>query len=288
MKRFVVLLTVIIILLRCTVSVFSHGRNEHDEELEYVLFGSRDYALTHPAISDKIKALEDAVYLCVDQYNGVGAEQLKNLQDRKIPGLPKSISEIDFTGNYSHRKYTHRGWNLTSYDVTANWPVRQKILLNTVERELFSSGKGLLSPLTDIFGGGRDKSKTENFSALLYYVHVLGDHIEADNYGKLGYVIPLSRQHESSDNPGLITELTGHLQALFMDQANTRRYGSLMQEIRELWNVSDSVVNTDGEVNTTEKFDVYHKCAIDLLDTLAVYVPEMLKGEDFFRNAFDL
>lgn len=288
MKRFYFLLVIVLLLFQCAASVFAHGRDEHDEEIELVLFGSRDYAVSHPLQSKKIKALEDAVYLCVDQFNGSGTDELENLQDRKITGLPKSISEIDFTGNYSHRKYTHRGWNLTSYDDDAHWPKRQKILLNTVEKELFSSDNGLISTVTNLFGSRKDKDKIESFSALLYYVHVLGDHIEADSIGKLAYVIPLSRQHESGDNPGLITELIGHLQVLFQGQNNTRRYNSFMQELRALWNTSYSVVNTDGEVNSSEKFDVYHQCAIDLLNTLSMYVPELLQGEEFFKNTFYL
>ncbi len=288
MKRLIVLLTAILFLLQAAVPAFSHGRSEHDEELELVLFGNRYYSLSHPLVSGRIRALEDAVYLCIDQFNGSGAEQLKNLQDRKIPGLPRSISEIDFTSNYSHRKYTHRGWNLTSYDPAANWTVRQNILRNTIEKELFSSDNGLIAAATNLIRGNSYKDEVENFSAFLYYVHVLGDHIEADTYGKLGYIIPLSRQHESADNPGLITELKGHIQVLFSKQSNTRIYRSLMSELQNLWNISDSIVNTEGEVNSPEKFSVYHQCAIDLLNTLSLYIPGMLKEEDFFKSAFSM
>ena len=91
---------------------------------------------------------------------------------------------------------------------------------------------------------------------------MLGDYIEPDSIGKLAYVIPLSRQHESNDNPGLIRELMEHLQILFKDQNNTRRYNSFMQELRTLWDESDSVVNTDGEVNSPKKFDM---CIINVL-----------------------
>ena len=98
----------------------------------------------------------------------------------------------------------------------------------------------------------------------------------------------ITRQHENADNPNLITELQGHLQVLFTSKSNTRNYRSLMQDLQNLWNISDSVVNTDGEVNTPEKFNVYHQCAIDLLTTLSIYIPGMLKNEDFFKSAFNM
>ncbi|MCR4781746.1 MAG: hypothetical protein K5851_03210 [Lachnospiraceae bacterium] len=55
--------------------------------IEYVLFGDRDYKETHPNDKAKIQAIEDATYLCVDQYNGNGKKELENLQNEKIPDM---------------------------------------------------------------------------------------------------------------------------------------------------------------------------------------------------------
>lgn len=60
---------------------------------------------------DIIKRIEDASYLAI---NGNGTTELNNLITAKIPGIPSSIAEFDFSSNYAHRNYTHRGWNLTS------------------------------------------------------------------------------------------------------------------------------------------------------------------------------
>ena len=55
----------------------------------------------------------------IDQYNGDGATELNNLIADKIPGIPSTIAEFDFSANYAHRNYTHRGWNVTCYSDTS-------------------------------------------------------------------------------------------------------------------------------------------------------------------------
>lgn len=35
-----------------------------------------------------------------------------------------------------------------------------------------------------------------------------------------------------------------------------------------------------------EQFPEYHQCALDLLETLAAYMPDLLKKEPFFHAAF--
>lgn len=137
MKRFFILLFVAAFFIMAVVPAMAHDRTAHDEELEYVLFRDRHYADTHPNTGKIIKRIEDASYLAIDQYNGNGASELSNLAADKIPGTPSSIAEFDFTANYSHRQFTHRGWNLP-YDEKAHWPVRQNILKNTIRAKLFS------------------------------------------------------------------------------------------------------------------------------------------------------
>ena len=109
--------------------------------------------------------------------------ELNNLIADKIPDIPLSISEFDFSSNYSHRKYTHRGWNLT-YDEQAHWPIRQKILLNTIRAKLFSKVESPISwfPwLSDkVYGNGNEK-QCEAFAVLvsipLVFLHLQSPHI---------------------------------------------------------------------------------------------------------------
>ena len=129
-KRVISFLLAMVICFSFVVPAYAHERGEHDEDIEYVLFGNKDYKSTHPITASKIQAIEDAAYLCVDQFNGNGKEALENLNSEDIPGIPKSIEEFDFNSNYAHRNFTHRGWNVP-YDEKAHWPIRQQILINT-------------------------------------------------------------------------------------------------------------------------------------------------------------
>ena len=276
------------ILFSCCILVKAHDKEGHDADIEYVLFANQNYKDTHPEYASKIQAIEDAVYLCVDQFNGNGEKELENLKNEKIPDLPDSISEINFTGNFAHRRFTHRGWNV-AYDKKAHWPERQEILINTVNKELFSESKKLLSWFPwlseKIYGEDNSKKQCESLCVLLYYVHIIGDHIEADKKEDLAYVDPLTSLNDR-DNPGIIPDLISCCEVLFQSQSSTYTYKTFMQELKKLENKSDKLTSSVGGVNTDEEFDLYHQYAEDLLDLLSKYVSTMLKKEDFFKSTF--
>ena len=303
------ILSVLLVLVLCLTSFsvsYAHEREEHDEDIEYVLFGNRDYKKTHPTDSKRIHAIEDAVFLCVDQFNGSGEKELDNLLNKeKVPGIIQSIDEINYKSNYSHRSLTHRGWNVT-YEEKAHWPLRQQILRNTVRKELFSS---LDTPISwfpwlseKIYGKNNYEKQLESFCILLYCVHVLGDHIEAGEEKDLGqgesraktlqekttglaYILPLAHT-EDRDNPGLIPDLIKNCETLFASQSETYTYRSFIQELEELRDRSEGIYESKGGVNTDEKFEDYNACAKELLDVLGAYVPGLLKKEKFFSNTF--
>lgn len=292
MKNFlkqISLCMVVMICLSCVIPVYAHNRDVHDGDIEYVLFGDREYKNTHPLAAEKIQAIEDAAYLCIDQYNGSGKDTLENLKKEKISDIPDSIKVIDFKSNYTHRYYTHRGWNVTTNSDKAHWPRRQKILINTVDKELFSNSKSLISKvpvLSNIFANEEMKEnrrKCESFSVLIYYVHILGDHDEAKEYSSLAAVDPLTNLNDR-DNPGVIPDLVKYCGILFEDQEDTYTYKNFMQELEELENQSDKLTSSKGGINTDEKFESYHQYANDLLNVLGEYIPGMLKKEYFFKN----
>lgn len=277
----------------------AHQRPEHDEDVEYVLFGSRGYKDSHPRLADKIGALEDAAYLCVDQFNGNGKEELARLRDRGVPDLPGSIAEIDFSSNYTHRSLTHRGWN-HDYPEKSHWEARKRILTNTVEKELFSEYKTPLSwfPMLEglVYGDDHHESKRDAMCELIYCVHVIGDHIEAgeDDKGKktaeqkiksLAYVNPLTRPNDAKE-PGLIHDLESCLATLFYSQRWKLTYTHLMRGLDDLARRSDKLVGSKGGVDTPEEFEEYNKCARELLDLLAEDVPRLLSREEFFSDDF--
>ncbi len=282
-KRIISFLLALSMLCLLAVPVLAHERPDHDD-IEYVLFGDMDYKETHPNYSAKIQAIEDATYLCVDQYNGKGEKELANLQKEKIPDIPKTIDEFDFSGNNAHRNFTHRGWNV-NYDSKAHWDVRQKILRNTVDKELFASSKSVFSWLPWSLVSSNYKAQCESFCELLYYIHIIGDHIEADKFTALVYVDSLTELNDR-DNPGVIPDLITCCDTLFKSQNNTYTYKEFRQELEDLRDKSDKLTSSKGGVNTDEKFAEYHKCATDLLDLLSNYIPKLLKNEEFFTKSF--
>lgn len=285
---------VILALILCALMLFpthtaiAHDRRGHDKEIEIVLFGNEDYKSTHPAVSDTIQAIEDATYLAVDQFNGNGQDALANLQKRRIPDIPASITEFDYTSNYSHRSLTHRGWNIVYLD-KAHWPVRKQILMNTAKKELFTHNDTPLDWFPwlaeQVYGTKGSAQQQENFCILLYYTHVIGDHLEAAKYQDLAYVAPLVRPNDR-DNPGVIPELMSCFEVLFEAQSGSYTYIALTQELDNLRSRSAKLLQSTGGINTDEKFAAYHQCVEDLLTTLKDYVPKLLENEEFFSDTF--
>ena len=282
-KRIVAILVVAVVLIVAVLPAWAHERKKHDADIEIVLFGKENYKDTHPKVADIIQALEDAVYLAVDQFNGNGAKELENLRSKGIKNLPRSIDEINFTGNNAHRLYTHRGWNLEYTDDKANWTIRKSILKSTVQKMLFSNQKHSLDWL--IHGKKNNEKQIDSFCALLYYIHILGDHIEAEKYTQLAYIIPLVRPNDK-ENSGLIPELQKHLSIMLESQQASFTYYALMGELDNLKAKAARLISSTGGINTDEKFKQYHDCAEKLKDTLTFYLPDLLMNESFFSDSF--
>ena len=60
-------------------------------------------------------------------------------------------------------------------------------------------------------------------------------------------------------------------------------YNSVL--LNEIFDISDKLYHVDGGIRETQ-FPEYHQNALDLLETLATYVPNLLKNEAFFHKAF--
>ena len=132
---------------------------------------------------------------------GFTIKNFEFLQTRDIPNFPKSMEEFNFWDSPArHRYYTHRGWNLGDED-KAHWSVRQQLLLNTIDKELFSTENVIAGFFSDVFQRDNyEKKQRESFAILLYYVHILGDHLEAgkkttpmDKMNAVALIAPLTR-----------------------------------------------------------------------------------------------
>ena len=277
-KRLIALLSLTVILSLSLSYAIASDRDVHDGYMLQVLFGK---GFKEESYSEKelmaIEALEAASYLAVDQYNGNGVDELKILSEYRVSSLPSSISEIDFPGNQYHRRYTHRGW-MGPYnnedrpypDDKAHWNTRKSILLQTTKK---------------VFGFNDSKSRlNDSLSAVIYYIHILGDHIVETDYQKMNSdMIGVGGRNDQYD---IIHQLISHFDILFTSPTSTNRYNSFRSQLRLLNNEFSNLVNKDGGVNTPEKQTEYSALAKKLMDLLIKHVPELLQEEAYFSKVF--
>lgn len=287
MTKRIVSFAIVVILVISTLSirVYAFDADEHDSYLEQVLFGTCDFKDSQTeSVKEKIQMLEYASYLAVDQCGSKGADELKFLKKQKVKNLPQleefALTDI-FFGN--HRNYTHRGWNYV-YTIQkgekhdkANWQVRKKLLCSTVNK-VFDFGLG-----NELFG--KVCGQCNSFSALIYYVHILGDHIASDSYKVNDLTIPLAREHAYEDNPDVFWEIKTYCEILFSSQKNSATYSSFMQELDNMAIQARSLVAVRGGINEAN-FEQYHDYSKELMDLLIDYVPLLLENENFFKAEF--
>lgn len=278
--------TLLIVIMLCfsmiTPSSLASKRVVHDAYMLQVLFG-KDFKEEN--YSDKeqsaIEALEAASYLAVDQCNaeskGNGIKELEFLVSYRVPSIPSSISEIDFSGNQYHRRYTHRGW-MGPYnnadrpypDDRAHWNLRKTIMTETVKK---------------VFGFKDDSARIcESLSAVIYYIHILGDHMVETDFQKMNS--DLMGVGGRNDQYDIIHQLIYHSDILFTSPSSTNRYNSFRSQLRLLNNEFSELVNKDGGVNTPEKQAAYSALAKKLMDLLIKHVPGLLQEESYFSNVF--
>ena len=256
----------VVLFMLTGTTLFAFGSEQHDEYMLQVLFGKQPtVSRDNPAV----KALSYASYLTLDQFNGNGATELNFLLQKKVKKIPKQISKIDFSGNAQHRSYTHRGWDFSYPLDKANWNVRKKILLATADK-LF------------VF---KNDQQCNSFCALIYYVHVLGDHIADSSIKKSDLKIEVAGRADDHD---IVNELTKHLQVLFKYQSSSRLLTTLLQNMRALDRTVTTLMRIPGGFASFTEEDVlmYKNSATELMDLLITYVPELLQQEEFFTDVF--
>jgi len=280
---------------------FAHEKQDHNKELERVLFGTDNYKRTHrnDDPGKAIRALESAIYLCIDQFGGNGTDDLEILRAYGVDGLPKSVEDLEPEGHLSpslHRSFTHRGWDYNYTIDKANWKLRKTILINTVEA-IFN----FKSLPTWMVG---DDEKCTSFAAFAYYVHVLGDYIEDDSLSKFrgsgsGFKISFAQAHPSDDNPDIFWEIEKHLKVVFKDQINSGLYRQLRRDLRDIARRSRDIVKQPGEINSDERFEEIKLLVSELMALLAGgssvgspsysyanRIKRLLNKEDFFKKVF--
>ncbi len=302
-KSVAFLLAFLFVMSICPLTLAHDDQKEHDADLKYAFFGDRDKFLQ----GDEKKAftvIANAAALAIDQYSPNDKAQWKQkcydtiqkyLCDLKVPELNISYEELDLNIHVSsdkknvtgttHRKYTHLGWNYKEYPNQDFWMLRKKVLLDSVNRVLFNP-QSLLSwwPwLSDVFYGPSEQC--DAFCGMIYYIHILGDHIAGNTPNKLTDLEPLI-QYASLSTPGIIAELKEQIQIVFVSQKNSWTYLSLMEDLSTLEICAEKNCGTWGSIDTDEKCRINQKNAEKLLDILAKRLPQMLKNEPFFSDRF--
>ena len=285
--------------------VFGHPGEEHNEELEKVLFDRGDFAKGHKNDDEgkSVAALEAAAYLCIDQFNNQGQDKINILIGYGVPGARRiKLSDLNPTkynlSAKTHRGYTHRGWETTSYPTKENqerFQTRKNILLGTTEK-IFD-----FSPMP-AWMVGYDK-KCNSLCALVYYVHVLGDYIEDKDFQQFngsgnGLKIAFATPNPSDSNPDIFWELKKHLAILFADQTNSWTYRQLIVDLDTLAGAARSLSGQTGGINSEERYREAHSYAVELMALLtgdnngnATYnyanrIHQLLMNEEFFTKAF--
>lgn len=286
MKKCLLFILVLVVSF-CSINnnTYSYSSDKHDEYLEEVIFGGN-------RLNDKadeiIDLLNTASYLAIDFFNtsNKGENCIKKLNDNKVKYLPE-INDIYYSSNPYHRQYTHRGWNHIYEDDKGNWKSRKIILQSTVNK-LFN------------FKLSKDQLDRENqcnaFSALIYYVHIVGDHIhdyECSQYYEPRIQIPLSNVYEpykagqgSQDNndSNVIYDLTKWLKILFKNQKGKHQYINVIQKLNSIYYELEKIRKQEGGLNTKDRRNAYEKYSEDIMEVLKLYVPLLLKDEEFYRS----
>ena len=280
------------VLLSGTSLAYAHPTaREHNIELEKVLFEDGYSKYQSDKIKKYVTAIEYASYLTIDQFGGNGENDYNTLKKWKMGGLPLKFSSIDYSedlqGNgrqinaNTHRRYTHQGWDreYETASVKKFWKARRNVLLGTINT-IFDFGH-----FSSVIGYDE---KCNSLSGIIYYVHILGDYEEADNYRKISMLQDLAG-HENTDKNDMISSLKQYAEILFeKDQKSSVEYKALQRGLDDLSSKAGRIVQSVGGVNTDEEFEEYHQYAEDLLQLLMDNMPALLKREDFFKKVFYL
>lgn len=285
MKKQMIVLIVICLSLNIAfpTSYQAKNRTGHDSITKQILLNGRHGNSFDENEKKTWKMLTSATYLAIDQFNNNGQDDLDLLKEYKVKGLPSDISEINVTAsanksaqNY-HRKYTHIGWN-ERYITKSNrefWLKRRAIIENTVDK-IFDFDNS-------VYNENKNIKQKDSFCQLLYYTHIIGDHLEDKSYEHNVLKIELGGRTDKID---VINDLLKLLPSLFPHQKHTQSYSSLKRELIELnVKIKDFVKLYNSNIND-EVFVEYKKFTKELKTILVCYIPGLLKEEPFFKDVF--
>ena len=265
-------LSVILTVTLIPSPISAYERDGHDKCMNDVLFYHFKEDPEHdPKTKNELKVLSSACYLAIDQFNNNGQHDLDALHAYGVKDIPASVGEFSFNASgKNHRSKTHRGWDFPyGGDDNKLWQTRKHLLLNTAEA---------------MFDFNENEKQKDSFCALLYYVHILGDHMDDDSFlTSNGLKMDVGGRIDEQD---VIHEVLKHLETLFPDQTHTHKYHSLTHSLLKYDRKLSKIVRSSGGINTSIKFEEKQEYTKKVYEALTLYIPEMLKEEAFFNQVF--
>ena len=164
------------------------------------------------------------------------------------------------------------GWDYQAYAEKAKWDIRKNILLATVSKVFNFPIKGNMS------GESKYDENCVALSKLIYYIHILRDHMENEYDNRLN-VIQLSKM---KDDFGQLQEINKCITTLFSAQRTTNKYCRLKVKL----NVLRFESRLNGVDDDKEKQKKVIKYAGEALKCLQDNLPGLLSNADFFRIVF--
>lgn len=283
MRRLISIFILLLSVVCCTLQpmkVHAFDGDKHAQLLRKVLFGGSAVSNT-----DAFDALNDACEIAIDQHNNDGQNTLNELIGFGVPGLPEKTEEFNVGHGALHRNYTHRGWD---YDYSkletgdeAHWvDIRKRIILNTVNKVFdfgFLSGKlGYYDP------------QCVAFSKLIYYVHIIGDHISNTTFHPSYEEIPLVKGR--GNETGIIEELILLSPILFQSSSDieteTITYRNFIDSLKSLQRDIKEVYKSKSDLYDVENYTKYNEYATRLMEILEDNVSLLIYKEKFFKKCF--
>lgn len=167
MKRIAILLVVLIFMFSFAFPVSACDEEQTDLYITQVVFGDQ----TSKYESDEsFKALLSALYLCSEQHDNLGYDELDRLKKIQMGSIP-SLEDINITGD-NLLECSHNSWEYEYVEAKKVQNNRKKVLRRTVNK-IFDFGM-----FNKLFNANNEKCNS--FSAFLYYMHILSDYIADD------------------------------------------------------------------------------------------------------------
>ncbi len=278
MRKRIVSVALLLCILLAPSLVFAeigevHWRNQmdHSRWTNAMIFGNEFYNYAKPIeIRTAVEQLDDALLLCIDQYNGSYADKLKKLNAAGIAGIPSDISAINFTGSTNHRTFTHRGWNhiYTDNELKVAHPDIRKTLLSAVVDNVFQFSKHISSMEAA-------RKKCDAMCCLLYVTHIIGDRYHSEKYYGAASTLLLADNGES-----VIHDLEECLPTLLSES-------DCSSLIRKLKRISGEIESKRHKAKTNDELiEIDRVYALELKNLLKSSLYELLQKQSWFSAVF--